>query len=264
MFVQLRWKHPDETLVPPYDVDLIWQAHQLCTQAYQQDTRNYLGMWLSAQKLNKFLSRFVRDFVHSVFHTRHNPSHKLQMPVECVCVCFFFFAGKLLCYDQQLVFGVVDDPKRRRAESKTKRLWYQQFKVPLWVPGTSFRGDPPNGTMSNFDQQVYDASTPKGGLLTIEAVDMKLKDKTSGKFECLLSLFHEKDDGSIVTVLNDVKLGKGFKVIKGQYLWDSDTEYKGKLPVSRRVALGESYTLCLTVIKRGGLKGLIGSKEFQR
>ncbi len=95
----------------------------------------------------------------------------------------------------------------------------------------------------------------------LDSIDMKRLDKSGGKFDCTVSLFNETEE-SVEQVLGDTQLGKAFRVEKGHYLWDKDTEYKGKLPLFCRVVLKEKYTLCVTVIKRGALKGMIASKEF--
>ena len=118
--------------------------------------------------------------------------------------------------------------------------------------------------MYDFDQQVYDdALATRGGLLRIDSIDMKLADKSSGSYECTISIVKDKEDEVEVT-LDDTKLGKAFKVEKGHYLWDRDTEYKGKLPLSVKVILRQKYTLNITVLKRSGFKGLIASKDFHK
>ena len=43
MFIKLKKLYPHQILIPMYDIDLIWHSHQLCTEAYQRDTINYLG-----------------------------------------------------------------------------------------------------------------------------------------------------------------------------------------------------------------------------
>lgn len=42
-FVSLKKLHPSETLVPMYDIDLMWHTHQLCPEAYWKDTEVFLG-----------------------------------------------------------------------------------------------------------------------------------------------------------------------------------------------------------------------------
>ena len=43
MFIKLKKLYPHQILIPMYDIDLIWHSHQLCTEAYERDTINYLG-----------------------------------------------------------------------------------------------------------------------------------------------------------------------------------------------------------------------------
>ena len=115
--------------------------------------------------------------------------------------------------------------------------------------------------MGQFNQELYDACATKGGILKIDSIDMKLADKSSGSFECTISLVNDRGN-EVDLIFDNTNLGKGFKVEKGHYLWDRDTEYRGKLPLSVRVALKQKYTLTVTVTKKGGLKGLIASKEL--
>lgn len=152
---------------------------------------------------------------------------------------------------------------RNKFESKTKKLWYKEYKTPLSAPGTLYRGSTPDGTLCDFDKEAYDASISKGGLLTVESIEMEIDDKSTGTYDCGVSLVCERGD-EVDLMLNDMKIGKGFKVDKGHYLWDRDTEYRGKLPFSVKVALNRKYTLTVNVIKRGKLKGLIASKDFQK
>ena len=115
--------------------------------------------------------------------------------------------------------------------------------------------------MCDFNQETYDASATKGGVLKIESIDMKSADKSVGTFECTISLVNDKGN-EVDLIMDNIKLGKAFKVEKGHYLWDRETEYRGKLPLFFKVALKQKYTLTLTVVKKGGLKGLIANKEF--
>ena len=126
-----------------------------------------------------------------------------------------------------------------------------------------YRGSPPDDSMCDFNQELYNAAARKGGLLRIDSIDMKLPDKSSGSYECTISVVNDKGD-EVDLIRDDTNLGKAFKVEKGHYLWDIDTTYRGKLPLTVRVILRRKYQLTITVIKKGGLKGLIASKEFQK
>ena len=169
-------------------------------------------------------------------------------------------SGQILHHDDTINSRTVTSV-RNIAESKTKQLWYQHFRTPLTAPGTLYRGVPPGGTMCDFNQETYDASATKGGVLKIESIDMKSADKSGGTFECTISLVNDKGN-EVDLIMDNTKLGNAFKVEKGHYLWDRETEYRGKLPLFFKVALKQKYTLTLTVVKKGGLKGLIASKEF--
>ena len=46
-FVNLKKGHPDNFIVPMYDVDLVWHAHQLCPSEYREDTTKFLGFVLN-------------------------------------------------------------------------------------------------------------------------------------------------------------------------------------------------------------------------
>ena len=43
MYLHLKSKHPDTFLVPCYDFDLVWHAHQLDPETYAADTKAILG-----------------------------------------------------------------------------------------------------------------------------------------------------------------------------------------------------------------------------
>ena len=43
MYLHLKSKHPDTFLVPCYDFDLVWHAHQLDPVTYAADTKAILG-----------------------------------------------------------------------------------------------------------------------------------------------------------------------------------------------------------------------------
>ena len=61
MFIKLKKLYPHQILIPMYDIDLIWHSHQLCTEAYQRDTINYLG------KKNAEEKKYHTIINHSLF-----------------------------------------------------------------------------------------------------------------------------------------------------------------------------------------------------
>ena len=46
MYLHLKKKNPKTFLVPCYDMDLVWHAHQVHPQDYQADCQNILGFVL--------------------------------------------------------------------------------------------------------------------------------------------------------------------------------------------------------------------------
>merc|ERR1719333_1685274 len=47
MFLHLMRLHSDAFLVPTYDIDLIWHAHQLCVAAYSKDGQAIMGQLIA-------------------------------------------------------------------------------------------------------------------------------------------------------------------------------------------------------------------------
>ena len=172
MYLHLKSKHPDTFLVPCYDFDLVWHAHQLDPVTYAADTKAVLGKLMPHDDS-------VNDRSEG---ERTPPSVALGTPAHHSCT-----RTATPSTPTTLTAPTVPRPgsKLSNAAATTRRLWSAAFPAQAFdQPGCMFRGPPPPPPPSAEARAALDARICGEGLmLTLSSATLVGEVSRKGKPE---------------------------------------------------------------------------------
>ena len=172
MYLHLKSKHPDTFLVPCYDFDLVWHAHQLDPVTYAADTKAVLGKLMPHDDS-------VNDRSEG---ERTPPSVALGTPAHHSCT-----RTATPSTPTTLTAPTVLRPgsKLSNAAATTRRLWSAAFPAQAFdQPGCMFRGPPPPPPPSAEARAALDARICGEGLmLTLSSATLVGEVSRKGKPE---------------------------------------------------------------------------------
>ena len=172
MYLHLKSKHPGTFLVPCYDFDLVWHAHQLDPVTYAADTKAVLGKLMPHD-----------DSVNDRSEGEHTPpSVALGTPAHHSCT-----RTATPSTPTTLTAPTVPRPgsKLSNAAATTRRLWSAAFPGQAFdQPGCMFRGPPPPPPPSAEARAALDARICGEGLmLTLSSATLVGEVSRKGKPE---------------------------------------------------------------------------------
>ena len=172
MYLHLKSKHPGTFLVPCYDFDLVWHAHQLDPVTYAADTKAVLGKLMPHDDS-------VNDRSEG---ERTPPSVALGTPAHYSCT-----RTATPSTPTTLTAPTVPRPgsKLSNAAATTRRLWSAAFPAQAFdQPGCMFRGPPPPPPPSAEARAALDARICGEGLmLTLSSATLVGEVSRKGKPE---------------------------------------------------------------------------------
>ena len=172
MYLHLKSKHPGTFLVPCYDFDLVWHAHQLDPVTYAADTKAVLGKLMPHDDS-------VNDRSEG---ERTPPSVALGTPAHHSCT-----RTATPSTPTTLTAPTVPRPgsKLSNAAATTRRLWSAAFPGQAFdQPGCMFRGPPPPPPPSAEARAALDARICGEGLmLTLSSATLVGEVSRKGKPE---------------------------------------------------------------------------------
>ncbi len=179
MYLHLKSKHPDTFLVPCYDFDLVWHAHQLDPVTYAADTKAVLGKLMPHDDS-------VNDRSEG---ERTPPSVALGTPAHHSCT-----RTATPSTPTTLAAPPVARPgsKLSNAAATTRRLWSAAFPGQAFdQPGCMFRGPPPPPPPSAEARAALDSRICGEGLmLTLSSATLVGEVSRKGKPERDLKVPH--------------------------------------------------------------------------
>ena len=172
MYLHLKSKHPGTFLVPCYDFDLVWHAHQLDPVTYAADTKAVLGKLMPHDDS-------VNDRSEG---ERTPPSVALGTPAHHSCT-----RTATPSTPTTLTAPTVPRPgsKLSNAAATTRRLWSAAFPAQAFdQPGCMFRGPPPPPPPPAEARAALDARICGEGLmLTLSSATLVGEVSRKGKPE---------------------------------------------------------------------------------
>ena len=179
MYLHLKSKHPGTFLVPCYDFDLVWHAHQLDPVTYAADTKAVLGKLMPHD-----------DSVNDRSEGEHTPpSVALGTPAHHSCT-----RTATPSTPTTLTAPTVPRPgsKLSNAAATTRRLWSAAFPGQAFdQPGCMFRGPPPPPPPPAEARAALDARICGEGLmLTLSSATLVGEVSRKGKPERDLKVPH--------------------------------------------------------------------------